>query len=552
MTDRISGSALRALVAAVRRTPLRHLVTKKLRADLGIDRIRALDASEREPLPFSSAPACARADHDRPSLALADPPPGPWPMSSAILAEAYRSGGASPVDVVTRALAGARELATHTPPMGPILDFDDDRALAAAADSAERIARGQPRSALEGVPVAIKEEVCVEGLPARVGTGWMAPTPSAADAVAVARLRAAGAIILGTTPMTEYGMSPLGGNVHRTMPRNAHDPSRLPGGSSSGSAVAVATGVCPVALGADGGGSIRIPASLNGIFGLKLTFGRVPLSGHGLAGGSSVVHLGPLATTVRDLALFGDIASGPDSGDAASQGQPHLAPGALVDALGRGVRGLRIGIDEGEWQAADTAVAEAGKRALDALAKDGAILCPITIPMAELAAAMGYLTIGLEVFATIGSDVAPHQSELGLDLQLLLAVMATFRPDDYIDAQRLRGRLRQAVATLLGEVDVIALPATARVAPPITDAEASGGFIDPPALDAMCRFAFLGNLTGLPAGTAPVGTGELGLPVGLQILGDAWDEACVLAVLAHLERTGIARVIRPPAAIDLL
>lgn len=549
---RISGRALRALVTAARHTPARHVVARMLRNDLGVDRARALGESCRVPLPFSAAPIRARQDHARPSLELPAPEPDSWPVSAARLSDAYAKGEVSPTEVVTRALATARELAARTPTLGPLLDFDDDRALAAAAQSTERITRGEPRSALEGIPIAIKEEVCVQGLPVRVGTGWIEPTPAAADAVAVARLRAAGAIIVGTTPMTEYGMSPLGGNVHRAMPRNAHDPSRLPGGSSSGSAVAVATGVCPVALGADGGGSVRIPASLNGVFGLKPTFGRIPLSGHGLSGGTTVVHLGPIGASPRELATFIEIAGGPEPSDPASHEAEPIAGGTLIDALGRGVRGLRIGIDEAEWQDASPEIAAAGKQALQALEREGATLCSVTIPMADVAAAIGYLTIGIEVLATLGKDLAPHMSELGLDLQLLLAVLDTFRPDDYVDAQRLRGHLRHAVASLLAGVDVIALPTTAQVAPAITDAEAQSGFIDPAALGAMCRFAFLGNLTGLPAGTAPVGADSKNLPIGLQIIGDAWDEACVLQVLAHLERAGAATVRKPQSAVALI
>jgi aspartyl-tRNA(Asn)/glutamyl-tRNA(Gln) amidotransferase subunit A len=121
-----------------------------------------------------------------------------------------------------------------------------------------------------------------------------------------------------------------------------------------------------------------------------------------------------------------------------------------------------------------------------------------------------------------------------------------------VDAQRLREKLRTDLASVLREVDVLALPSSKSVAPSVTDAEAQSGFIDTRALDGACRFAFLGNLTGAPAGTAPVGRSAGGLPIGLQILGDAWDEACVLAVLAELERQGIAEVVRPKPAIDLL
>jgi aspartyl-tRNA(Asn)/glutamyl-tRNA(Gln) amidotransferase subunit A len=135
---------------------------------------------------------------------------------------------------------------------------------------------------------------------------------------------------------------------------------------------------------------------------------------------------------------------------------------------------------------------------------------------------------------------------------MLLTNIEAFRPDDYLDGQRLRAELRRQVAETLADVDVLALPTTASGAPPITDSEASDGFVDPPAIDAMCRFAFIGNLTGIPAASAPVGVDADGLPVGLQILGDSWDEAAVLQVLAHLERIGAAAVRRPASHVDLL
>ncbi len=549
---RMSGRALAALLFAVRHTPARLALSRVLRAQLGIEALRALPGDLRGDLAVAFTPLRARTERHREDAGLGMPVRREWPLTTAALAAAYRDRRATPQEVAERALAGARRLGAEGPGGSAILEYDDSRALAAARASAERLARGEALGVLDGVPVAIKEEVDVAGLPTRTGTSWLPRTPATADAAAVARLRAAGAVILGTTPMTEYGLSPLGGNANRDMPRNAHDPGRLPGGSSSGSGVAVASGIVPVALGADGGGSIRIPACLNGVFGLKPTYGRVPVTGEGLKGGSSVVHLGPLGASAHDLAVFTEAVEGPDGHDRAADAQLPLAKGELVAALGRGVRGLRVGIDEDEWAAAETHVSAPGRQALAALEKEGATLVPVRMRMARYAPAIGYLTIGLESFSGLLEARASHMDELGPDVQMLMAGMDTFRSDDYLDAQRLRATLRREVADVLGEVDVIALPTTARAAPPVNDDEARHGFIDPPALDAMCRFAFLGNLTGCPAGTAPVGTDRDGLSVGLQIVADAWDEATVLQVLAHLERIGAASVTRPRRSVDLL
>lgn len=375
---------------------------------------------------------------------------------------------------------------------------------------------------------------------------------STVDATCVARLRAAGAIIIGQTSMTELGLSPLGGNQHRRMPRNPHDRARLAGGSSTGSAVAVATGVTPVSLGCDGGGSVRIPAALCGVFGLKPTFGRIPLSGMGLEAGMSVVHIGPIAASTGELASFIEIASGAHPDDAISGLAPALEPGELTAALGRGVRGLRIGVDENEWAAADSELTSPCRDALLLLEKAGAELVPIRIPMAPHASAIGYLTLGIEGFVALSELRRDHMDAMGPDVQIFLSGIETFRTDDYLDGQRLRAGLRRDVAAVLREVDLIALPTTARSAPYITDEEAQNGFVDPELLDGMCRYAFLGNLTGLPAVTVPVGGDADGMPVGLQLVGDAWDEACVLQAAAALERLGIGRALSTDYTIDLL
>ncbi|MEZ4231464.1 MAG: amidase [Polyangiaceae bacterium] len=549
---RITGTALRALVKAVRHTPAHRLTSAVLRQQLGIEDLKRLPEDARLALPMNYLPVRARPDHGRASEDLGTPADQAWPRTTQSYARALREGRITSDELCERAFVAARDLERQQPSLGPLCETDEQGALEAARAAAERLRNGNPLGPLDGVPLAIKEEIDFAGLPTRLGTGWMPNTPAGKDSTCVDRLRKAGAVLLGQTPMTEYGLSPLGGNVHRAMPRNAHNPGHLPGGSSSGSGVAVATGVTPVTLGVDGGGSIRIPACFNGVFGLKPTFGLIPATGHGSSGGSSVVHLGPIGASSYDLAVFLEATAGTDWTDTASLPAPAFKNGELVEALGRGVRGLKIGVIESEWDAASHEVSDAGHRALRALEAAGAELVQVKLPLIRHAAAMGYLTIGLEIFSSMRLERAEHMDRLGLDVQLLMRGMEAFASDDYLDAQRLRARLRTETAKLLSEVDVLALPTTAATAPPISDAEAAQGFVDPPALEDACRFAFLGNLTGIPAGTAPVGLGAKGLPIGLQILGDAYDEACVLAVLAALERTGAARAERPASGLDLL
>jgi Asp-tRNA(Asn)/Glu-tRNA(Gln) amidotransferase A subunit family amidase len=549
---RISGFALTSLARAVRARPARELLAAMVRSELGMNRVRRLPGSFRSSVPFSLEPLRARSDHTHPDLGLAAPRAHSWPRGAADFAAAYAAGTSDPVTVTERALARARELARLDPNRGPLHGYDDERALNAARESRARYERGAALSVLDGVPIAVKEEMDVLGLPTRLGTAWMNYRPAERDAVFVARLRELGAIVLGQTPMTEYGLSPLGANTNRRMPRNAHDAGRLPGGSSSGSAVGVALGVFPIGLGTDGGGSVRVPASYNGVFGLKPTYGRIPCTGLGQFGATSVVHFGTIAASAHDLAVSTAVAAGADAGDPASLVQPALGAGELERALGRGVRGLRIGVPESEWLAAPSDIAELGRAALRSLEADGAELVSLDLPLARHAAAIGYLTIAIEASAGLRSLLPAQKRTLGLDMQLFIANCDAYCSDDYVDAQRLRHTLRLEFAEALRKADVIALPTTANVAPPITDLEAQHGFVDTAALDAACRFVFASNLTGLPAGTAPVGFGKERLPVGLQIVGDAWDEASVLAVLAQLERNGAAEVRRPELAIDLL
>jgi len=346
-------------------------------------------------------------------------------------------------------------------------------------------------------------------------------------------------------------MSPIGCNVHEKMPHNPHDPTRAPGGSSTGSAVGVALGLAPLATAGDGGGSIRIPAALNGIFGIKPTFGRVSRAGDGFKG--SVAHAGPVACCTADLCAFLDaVASERDPLDALTEWAP-LPPNRGFGALmGAGVRGLRIGVDDDEWQDAGQEVGRVCRDALRALEREGATLVSVKMPIARHAARIGYMTIAPESLAQNRAHWLERRSKMGDDIRLVFAVVSGFSALEQLDAQRLRTGLRREAAAILDDVDVIALPTTAITAPRYTEEDARAAFSDPAALDGLCRYAFLGNLTGLPAATAPVGVDSAGLPIGLQILGDAWDEATVLSVLAHLERTGVAAVRRPPGAIDLL
>ncbi len=349
--------------------------------------------------------------------------------------------------------------------------------------------------------------------------------------------------------MTELGLSPIGINPKRPPLRNPHHFERTAGGSSTGSGVAVAVGLVPGAIGADGGGSIRIPAALCGVYGLKPSYGRVSRAGDAFSG--SVNHDGPIAASTLDLAVLLDAMHGPDAADPASLHAP--APRmSFAAAVERSVRGLSVGIDEHEWRDADPAVVRAGEWALKGLTAQGVELVDITLKTAAHATAIGALTLAAEAYATIAHEFARHVDAYGADVQAFMHMAAALDAKEYLWAQALRERLRREVATAFGEVDLLALPTTAKTALPVSEIEERTGRLDAPGARAMCRYTFLSNLTGLPAGTVPVGLDPDGLPIGLQLVGDAWDEACVLACMAELERAGAARSPRAPHRATLL
>ncbi len=547
---RLRGRALVAARAAAENPATAALLSDIFKKSLHLDRIAELPPSARLPLPIDATPLRAKsAPRELEDAGLPPPRRSEWPRTAREIGEAFSSRKVDPRAIAERALRAANRLASNRV-LNVLCGTDEARTQREANEAAERLARGERRGPLDGIPVLIKDEIDVRGLATRVGSRCEPDEPRAEDSTVVARLARAGAVFVGKTVMTEYGMSPLGQNPAFPMPHNALHAERVPGGSSSGSGVGVALGVVPCALGTDGGGSVRIPACLNGVFGIKPTFGRVSRAGS-LQG--SVGHIGPLGASSEDLAWVLDaIASEPDPLDPLTAAALPPPKAGFGSRLGAGVKGLTIGVAESEWSDASPVVASKGREALACLERAGAKIVKVAMPLGRVAAPIGYVTIGCESLALNAHHRRDRRALLSDDLRLSYAVLAGISSTDYLDAQRLRAALRAEVAKLLVEVDVLALPTTATTAPPLPVQDRGASFADTEAIDAMCRFNFLGNLTGLPAGTAPVGADEEGLPVGLQIVGDAWDEHVVLGVMAELERVGAAAVPKPKAAMDLL
>ncbi len=316
-------------------------------------------------------------------------------MTALELAASVRAGERSALEVVEEHLA---RIARRDPELHAFLVVTDDRARAAASEIDACVARGQDPGTLAGVPVAIKDNLCTRGVAttcsSRILEGWEPPY----DATVVTRLAAAGAVMVGKTNLDEFAMGSSTENSAFGPTRNPHDPSRVPGGSSGGSAAAVAADLAPISLGSDTGGSIRQPASLCGVVGVKPTYGTVSRLGL-IAFGSSLDQVGPFATTVADAAAVLEVIGGHDPGDSTSLPEP--AP-SVTDHLADGVAGLRVGLVTemlGEGIAPD--VVARVRAAAEALAAAGATVEEVSIPAVRYGLSAYYLVAPAEASSNL-------------------------------------------------------------------------------------------------------------------------------------------------------
>ncbi|MHB8466974.1 MAG: Asp-tRNA(Asn)/Glu-tRNA(Gln) amidotransferase subunit GatA [Acidimicrobiales bacterium] len=459
-------------------------------------------------------------------------------MTAAAIAAAVRAGSVSAREVVQEHLdkIGADEF--HA-----FLEITADEALA-AADTVDKDAEKGP---LAGVPVALKDNLCTRGVPttcaSRILEGWRPPY----DATVVSRLRAAGAIVIGKTNLDEFAMGSSTENSAFGPTRNPRDPTRVPGGSSGGSAAAVAAGYAPLALGSDTGGSIRQPAALCGVVGVKPTYGRV--SRYGLiAFASSLDQIGPFATTVEDAALLLQVIAGHDAADSTSWAEPFPA----LDLDG-GVDGLRVGVVRELTGSPD--VAARVSQAADALSVAGAKVDDASVPAARYALSAYYLIAPAEASSNLarydgvryGLRVdAPDITQMyaatrargfGAEVKRRImlgtyALSAGYYDAYYGQAQRARTLVIRDFAAAYESFDVLLSP----TAP--TTAFAIGAKTDDPLamyLSDVCTIP--SNLAGHPAMSVPFGTGDDGLPVGVQVFAPALDEQVMFRVAAVLERS---------------
>jgi Asp-tRNA(Asn)/Glu-tRNA(Gln) amidotransferase A subunit family amidase len=555
---RTAGASLRAVVFLLERASPRSFLVRTLLQSAGITELRALDAGHHgamytPPLvvePRREAPASERLDLGSFLASLAAPTEAPAAgfafRGVAALRAAYQEGSVTPSEVAERVLAAIEASEAGERPLRVFIAQQPEDLRSQARASTERWARGEPLGALDGVPVAVKDEMDQAGYPTTLGTVIHGREAAAQDASCVAGLRGAGALLLGKTNMHEIGMGVTGLNPHHGACRNPFDPRCVTGGSSSGPAAAVAAGFCPIAVGADGGGSIRIPAALCGVVGLKATFGRV--SEHGVAPVCwSVAHAGPIAATVADCALGYALMAGADPLDPISQRQPEPL---LPDLRDGDLRGVRVGIYQAWFDDAEPQVVSAARAAVDQLVAAGAELVEIEIPELAPIRATHLISIVSEMAAAQIAELADDRSRYGLDTRLNMALAQALTAQDFVHAQRHRGRLEAHWAAVLGEVDLIATPSTGCTAPAYAADALPHGESNLPLTLTIMRYVQAANLFGLPGISVPCGFDDGGLPIGLQLMGRAWEEALLLRAAAVVERGREGR--RPQAWWDLL
>ncbi len=467
----------------------------------------------------------------QPDIALA---PDIGSMSASDIAQAVASRKISAVEVTEAALARIKK---HDPTLNSFTDVTADRARAKARAVDAAIISGKSAGPLAGVPFAVKNLFDIKGLATRAGSKINRDRPpSARDATLIERMEAAGGVMIGGLNMGEYAYDFTGENAHDGPSRNPHDPTRMSGGSSGGSGAAVGGGLVPIALGSDTNGSIRVPSSFCGIFGLKPTYGRLSRA-RSFPFVTSLDHLGPFARNVRDLALSYDAMQGPDADDAACTTRP-VEP--VTASLAAGIGDLRIAVAGGYFQ--QNLFPEA-KEAVARVTK--ALGATKTIELPEVARARAAAFV---ITTTEGASLhldrlrqRPHDFDPPMRDRLLAGAMV---PAVLVDrAQKFRRWYRAKVLELFKSVDVIIAPSTPCVAPKLGQMTFTLDGVEMLVRPNIGIHTQPISFIGLPVAAVPVPLEPM--PIGVQIIAAPWREDVALRVAHALEGMGVAAAPSP-------
>jgi Asp-tRNA(Asn)/Glu-tRNA(Gln) amidotransferase A subunit family amidase len=489
--------------------------------------------------------------------------------------EEYLAGRLTPLQVAESALKALDDSESMVPPMRLFISYDPESIRRQAAASTKRYENKTPLSQMDGILFAVKDEVDVEGHETTAGTAFMAAmrkVPSGSTLPGARAFLEAGTILLGKTNMHEFGLGTTGLNTVHGTPRNPYDVDRHTGGSSSGSAAVVASGICVLAVGLDGGGSIRIPAALCGCVGLKPTHDRVcakpgPLIAH------TVGVAGPIASTVRDCALAYSLMANRGHSKyniptPPSLWLPNLSVTQGSNKLSHPLSGLRCGIFRPWLEHADQEIIKATYTALDVLAQAGAEIVEITIAGVEDIGIAHAVTISSEMRSCMAGFISSPSLRRKLDpeTRTSLAVNAGLSAAAYVNAQKIRRRLDKEMRRVLSICDVILSPTVPTVAPKIIPSSLKGGVSDISTTTSLMRFSQIANMIGLPALTVPVDlvpsrnkaaapedTLQVGkmLPASVQLMGRPWEEDLLFHVGSVLEDS-LGRLQKPPVFWNLM
>lgn len=407
----------------------------------------------------------------------------------------------------------------------------------------QAVAGGRGPGPLAGVPLGIKDLIDVAGVPTTAGAHRRFHYTPERDAPVISRLRRGGAVILGKTNLHEFAYGVTNINPHTGAVRNPWDQSRIPGGSSGGSAAAVAAGLCGGAVGSDTGGSIRIPSALCGTVGLKPTYGRIPRTSV-VALAWTLDHLGPITRTVKDAAILFSVMAGSDPGDPASvDAELSEFDAQFKDNL----KGVRLGVPRRFfWDRTDPEVHAAAEVALQTMADLGATIAEITLEHAEDAGRAVSIILSVEATAYHERRLRASLGVYGDDVQIRLLRGFFIPGTDYMLAQRARAFITEEFLSAFRSVDVLVTPTTTVPARPIEEDPSEGAAVSLAMSTELTRFTNPFNLTGMPVLSVPCGFTRGRLPVGLQIVGKPFDEAAVLRVGHAYEQATEWHKRRPP------
>ena len=460
----------------------------------------------------------------------------PGELNSLDLVDAARRIAAGDVSPLELTAACLQRIGAMDSQVNAFITVTEDQAVYDAGVRGAELARGDEPGPLAGVPIALKDLFDTAGVRTTAGSRFFAERVPDQDAAVVQKLRDAGAVILGKLNMHEWALGVTNDNPHYGACHNPWALDRITGGSSGGSAAALAAGMCFGTLGSDTGGSIRIPAALCGVVGLKPTYGRV--STRGVVPLSwSLDHVGPMARRVTDAAVLLDVIAGRDAAD---PGSADVPTDSYVAGIDDGIAGWRIGVIADEWLGdVDAEVRASVRAAVDALASAGAWVDELSAPELRDAARLNGLMTTADAAAFHRERMEQAPDDFGADILTRLRRGAGYGAADYANARRRQTILRRTFSSWFvehgGALDAVVLPTTPIAAPRIAGLDAVATAAP------LTRLTAPFNFTGLPALSVPCGVTSDGLPIGLQIVGAPWAERRVLRVGRSYERAAEGR-----------